>query len=581
MGKIAQLNQHLTNMIAAGEVIERPAGVVKELIENAIDAQASSIEVNIKEGGITYIQVIDNGTGMDSSDAVMAFERHATSKLKNDNDLWSIRTMGFRGEALPSIASISKVALSTNDGQEATSVRLNFGQMMDVKPYFCPEGTQVTVEDLFQKTPARLKHLKTRQYEAAVISGIIEKFALSQPQIAFTYRSDDRVVFQSNGNGNLAEVIGIIYGMDVARNLVMLNSSDYDYVISGAYALPSITRATKNYIAVFINSRMVRSYRLQKVIMEIFKSYLPDDRYPIVVMDVRMDAQLVDVNVHPSKWEIRLSKEQQLEDLVRRTLLQSLSQNMQAPKVKTDLPITATKIEFTNFTFDEPITEQPVPPSFKTAESVSLETAEPNRETVKVINSKNNQFPIMSVIGQFHGNYILAESIDGLYIIDQHAAQERYNYERFQQLMMNEKTEYQTLLIPLVIEIGSYLQSEFDHISEMLQKMHVTVELFGTDSLLCRSVPVWMSDIDVLVFIHDMVDFYQAEQDTSLLAVRKAALASLACHASVKFNQHLNLDEMKEVILHLQKCENPFNCPHGRPTFIHLTESQLKKEFLR
>ncbi|MPM58746.1 DNA mismatch repair protein MutL [bioreactor metagenome] len=361
----------------------------------------------------------------------------------------------------------------------------------------------------------------------------------------------------------------------------MLNSSDYDYVISGAYALPSITRATKNYIAVFINSRMVRSYRLQKVIMEIFKSYLPDDRYPIVVMDVRMDAQLVDVNVHPSKWEIRLSKEQQLEDLVRRTLLQSLSQNMQAPKVKTDLPITATKIEFTNFTFDEPITEQPVPPSFKTAESVSLETAEPNRETVKVINSKNNQFPIMSVIGQFHGNYILAESIDGLYIIDQHAAQERYNYERFQQLMMNEKTEYQTLLIPLVIEIGSYLQSEFDHISEMLQKMHVTVELFGTDSLLCRSVPVWMSDIDVLVFIHDMVDFYQAEQDTSLLAVRKAALASLACHASVKFNQHLNLDEMKEVILHLQKCENPFNCPHGRPTFIHLTESQLKKEFLR
>ena len=577
MGKIERLDQHLTNMIAAGEVIERPAGIIKELIENALDAQARSIEVDIKDGGISFIQVIDDGTGMDSSDAVMAFERHATSKIKNDNDLWSIKTMGFRGEALPSIASVSKVLLSTNDGNESTSIEIEYGQTKAVRPHFCPEGTQIIVLDVFQKTPARLKHLKSKQYEAAITSGIIEKFALSHPEIAFTYISDDKTIFKSNGNGNILEVISTIYGTEVAKNALKLIGKDYDYTLDGVYILPSTNRATKNYISIFINSRMIRSYRLQKVIIEAFKNYIPDDRYPIVILNVNMDPQLVDVNVHPSKWEIRLSKEQQLEDLIRNTLIDSLSANMKAPELKTSYPINE-KVEFTNFAFDEPIVQPKISNEFITNEKKESVIY---HEEIQVINSKNNKFPIMTVIGQFHGNYILAESIDGLYIIDQHAAQERYNYEKFQRLIQNEKTEYQTLLIPLVIEVGNFIQETFDDINEMLNKINVSVERFGNDSVLCRNIPYWMSDIDVIVFIKDMIDYYRDQKDISLLSIRKAAIASLACHASIKFNQHLTLDEMKEVIIDLQKCDNPFNCPHGRPTFILLSDSKLKKEFLR
>ena len=586
MGKIERLNQHLTNMIAAGEVIERPAGIVKELIENAIDAHAHKIEISIKDGGITSIQVIDDGVGMDSSDAIMAFERHATSKIHSDSDLWAINTMGFRGEALPSIASVSRVSLSTNDTKEATSVMIEYGQTIAVKPYYCPEGTQIVVEDLFQKTPARLKHLKSRQYEAAIISGNIEKFALSRPDIAFTYISDGKEMFRSKGNGDLQEVIGTIYGMDVARNTITVSGQDYDYRLTGMYALPSINRATKNYINIFVNSRMIRSYRLQKVVLEAFKDYIPEDRYPIIVLDVIMDSKLVDVNVHPSKWEVRLSKEQQLEDLIRTTLITSLSDNMQAPQIKRAMSSSnSVKVEFTNFQFED---NTPVSVSDIKQDNVLVndllvheETPITYQQDFKVINSQNNQFPIMSVIGQFHGNYILAEGIDGLYIIDQHAAQERYNFERFQKLLLVEKIEYQTLLIPMIIEVGNFIQTAFDEIAEMLMKVNVTIERFGSDSILCRTVPTWMSDIDVSAFIMDMIDHYQENKDISILSIRKAALASLACHVSLKFNQHLTITEMKEVLINLQKCDNPFNCPHGRPTFIKISDSQLKKEFLR
>ncbi len=582
MGKIERLNQHLTNMIAAGEVIERPAGIVKELVENAIDADAKRIEINIKDGGISLIQVIDDGLGMDSSDAVMAFERHATSKIKADADLWAINTMGFRGEALPSIASVSKVTLMTNDRTEATNVMIEFGQIIAVKPQYCPEGTQITVEHIFQKTPARLKHLKSRQYEASIITSNIEKFALSRPDIAFIYTSDDKELFRSNGKNDLQEVMAMVYGIEVARNTVKIAAKDYDYELNGMYVLPSINRATKNYINIFVNSRMIKSYRLQKVVMEAFRDYIPDDRYPIVVLDIKMDAKLVDVNVHPSKWEVRLSKEQQLEDLIRKSLYSSLNDNMRAPNIKKIVPQAYnTKIEFTNFNLDDlikPLNQQEVT---MIAEPESIYEEIPIEEKIKVINSKSNQFPIMSVIGQLHGNYILAEGVDGLYVIDQHAAQERYNYERYQRMLSEEKVEFQTLLIPLVIEVGSFIQTDFDVIAEMLAKINVKIERFGSDSILCRNIPLWMSDVDVATFIQDMIDHYQQSQDVSLLSIRKAALASLACHVSIKFNHHLSMSEMKEVIINLQKCDNPFNCPHGRPTFIHLSDTQLKKEFLR
>ncbi|MDD2591500.1 MAG: DNA mismatch repair endonuclease MutL [Erysipelotrichaceae bacterium] len=581
MGKIARLDQHLTNMIAAGEVIERPAGIVKELVENALDANANNIEIQVKDGGISFIRVIDNGEGMDSQDAVLAFERHATSKIKNDTDLWTIKTMGFRGEALPSIASISKVKMGTNNNTESTSVTIEYGKVTSVKPHYVPEGTQIVVEDIFHKTPARLKHLKSRQYEAAIIASNIEKFALSRPDVAFTYISDEKQMFKSNGSSNLQEVMALIYGIEAAKKSVAIHANDYDYQLEGMYVLPFINRATRNYINVFVNSRMIRSYRLQKVVTEAFKQYLSDDRYPIVVLNIKMDANLVDVNVHPSKWEVRLSKEQQLEDLIRNALAASLKENMQAPTIKRAINTSNTKIEFTNLELDS---KQEQPSVKKQEEFINIKTTEESfkiEDKIKIINSKSKAFPIMNVIGQFHGNYILAEGIDGLYIIDQHAAQERYNFERFQKLLISENVEYQELLIPLIIEVGTSIQSDFNKVNEMMERVNINLELFGNDSVICRRIPTWMNDIDVSAFIRDMIDNYRDQKDISIFAIRKAAIASLACHVSLKFNQHLTMDEMKEVIINLQKCDNPFNCPHGRPTFILITDSQLKKEFLR
>ncbi|MDD4642795.1 MAG: DNA mismatch repair endonuclease MutL [Erysipelotrichaceae bacterium] len=581
MGKIARLDQHLTNMIAAGEVIERPAGIVKELVENALDANANNIEIQVKDGGISFIRVIDNGEGMDSQDAVLAFERHATSKIKNDTDLWTIKTMGFRGEALPSIASISKVKMGTNNNTESTSVTIEYGKVTSVKPHYVPEGTQIVVEDIFHKTPARLKHLKSRQYEAAIIASNIEKFALSRPDVAFTYISDEKQMFKSNGSSNLQEVMALIYGIEAAKKSVAIHANDYDYQLEGMYVLPFINRATRNYINVFVNSRMIRSYRLQKVVTEAFKQYLSDDRYPIVVLNIKMDANLVDVNVHPSKWEVRLSKEQQLEDLIRNALAASLKENMQAPTIKRAINTSNTKIEFTNLELDS---KQEQPSVKKQEEFINIKTTEESfkiEDKIKIINSKSKAFPIMNVIGQFHGNYILAEGIDGLYIIDQHAAQERYNFERFQKLLISENVEYQELLIPLIIEVGTSIQSDFNKVNEMMERVNINLELFGNDSVICRRIPTWMNDIDVSAFIRDMIDNYRDQKDISIFAIRKAAIASLACHVSLKFSQHLTMDEMKEVIINLQKCDNPFNCPHGRPTFILITDSQLKKEFLR
>lgn len=575
MGNIQRLNDHLTNMIAAGEVVERPSGVIKELIDNAIDAHATKIDVTIKEGGITYIQVKDNGTGMDGKDAVMAFERHATSKLKEEKDLWSIQTMGFRGEALPSIASVSQVTLLTNNKEESTLVKVHFGKLMEVKPYPAMEGTEITVENIFQKTPARLKHLKTKQYETAMIHNIIDKFALGYPSIAFTLVADGKQIASFNGSGKLNEVIYAIYGKEAAKNTVSFIQKDYDFTIEGALVLPTITRASNQYISLYVNHRMIRHYRLQKVVMEAFSDYLFSDRYPIVVLNIKADPQLADVNVHPTKWEIRLSKEQQLEQFIRETLKNVLRENMNAPQIQLKKE-EKEKVEFTNFIFEDNVKE--ITPVIKIEPVYTV--AEKETEVFSYAPKVKRIFPVLNVIGQLHGKYILAEGEGGLFIIDQHAAQERYNYEKFQRLLSEKKSEIQPLLLPVVIEANGIIHDP-QQVIQMFEDACLTVELFGNNSLICREIPVWMQDIDIEMYGRDLLDYYKNNQKMDLLTLHDAALESLACHASVKFNQVLNMDEMKSVIENLQSCMNPFQCPHGRPTFIQLSDAQLKKEFLR
>ncbi len=582
MGKIIKLDQHLTNMISAGEVVERPSGIVKELIENAIDAQADAIDVTIREGGISYLQVKDNGCGMDAADATMAFERHATSKIRTEEELFSIRTMGFRGEALPSIASVSQVEMITNDKKESTQVRIEYGKLVFARPYYGDEGTCITVENLFQKTPARLKHLKTRQYEASLVASIVEKYALGHPEIAFHLVSDGKQQLSFNGNNNLKEVMSRLYGTSVSNSIVAFEGKDYDFRIHGAYVLPNITRAGNNYITLFINGRLIRNYRLSKVVVEAFSDYLFNDRYPIVVLNMETDAQLVDVNVHPTKREIRLSKSAQMEDLIRKTLSESLRVSMAAPQIEKVARPERENVEFASWNLDA-LYPDPSPSAKpeERKEEYAIEEEKQEILTPREERVRENLFPDLRLIGQLQNKYLLCEGEDGLYIIDQHAAQERYNYERFQKKLEEAESDYQPLLLPFVHEVSPSLLENFEQLRIMFEKVGLEVELFGSNSIVCRQVPLWMKDVDLSIYFSDLIDLFAEDKKPSLLEVRDHALESLACHASVKFNTRLTTAEMTQILENLKSCRNPFKCPHGRPTFLHLSSQQLIKEFLR
>lgn len=674
MGKINRLDEHLSNMIAAGEVVERPMGIVKELVENSIDAHAKNIEIQILQGGIDTITIIDDGDGMDANDATLAFERHATSKIKEVNDLWSIRTMGFRGEALPSIASVSHVLLRTSNGSDATEVEINYGKLVAAKPCGTPKGTMIEIKNLFQKTPARFKHLKSPQYEFSLISDVVQKFALSHPEIGFYLSHDGRMIFKSRGTGSLLEVLMQIYGRDSAKSAIELDGKDSEYHITGYAMQPQFNRATKYYMLLYINGRMIRNYHLQKAIMDAYSNYLPKERYPIAIVNMEMDAQLVDVNVHPSKWEIRLSKEKQLEKLVYTTLSDALKNQLQVPEVKkSDLVKEKVEIQELEFTYqredpvkklheevnrsfvhpqDNPLPQKEQLPELPSGKQETKEKAiqypqssypkqvresfvkeastkyiekekkekakaeqgsqqlsekpvsipqEPEiKEVAKQVEgqsieapvekqevkeepvpSVNPSLPQLQVIGQFHNCYIIAQGEKGLYIIDQHAAQERYHYEVIRKQILNGNKDTQPLLLPITIDCSMSAITQVDAINELLENIGIHLEVFGNTTFICRELPVWMKDTQEAEFIRDMIDFYERDSEIGIEKLRKHAIATMACHSSIRFHRTLTLEEMKQVVADLGKCEQPFHCPHGRPTLICLSDKDLFKEFER
>lgn len=576
MAIIHRLDEHLTNMIAAGEVVERPMGVVKELIENSLDAKASSITIRITQGGIDSIEVEDNGAGMDSNDALMAFERHATSKIATQQDLFAIHSLGFRGEALPSIASISKTTLSTSDGNEATYIQIEFGARTMVRPHACSKGTTIRVENLFRKTPARLKHLKTPQYEASIIIDLTEKFALCYPEVAFKLISDEKTILETSGNGQLIDCIARTMSNPVARLAHLFSASDYDFAIHGAFILPSESRSNNKGIFIFVNHRIIRSWQIQKAIVEAYRPFLAPDRFPIVVLHIITDSSLVDVNIHPSKWEIRLSKEQQLYYLIVDQLTAHLSAHMAAPAIR----VTPSE----PFVFQDPLFDVDHPEFY--SQPIFVQTIPDVHEEPLPVESEHPisthaTFPHLSVLAQLHGRYILASAFDGLYIVDQHAAKERVNYEKFQDVLLHGPSALQTLTVPILIETKASVMVRFDELEDHLKQIDISIERLSGNSLLVRTLPLWLDDIDETAFLKDMVDSFESQRTMSLEKVRADALASLACHASIRFNKSLTLAEMSNIIIELGQCRQPFNCPHGRPTFLKLSSDQLFKEFGR
>ena len=597
MGKIHQLDTQTANMIAAGEVVERPMGVVKELVENAIDAGSTRITVSVIDGGMTKITVRDNGIGMDSEDALNAFKRHATSKIKGQNDLFDIHTLGFRGEALPSIASVSKVTLTTSDGNDSTRVQIEYGEIKNAGNYPCDEGTEISIEGLFYRTPARLKNLKSGSYENKLIKDVIVKFAFSYPSIAFTFISNDRISFQTTGKGNLLEVIYQAWGREAGENAIAVDFSDYDYHVTGYIVKPSVTRVSRNCMHVFLNGRMVRTFRLYKSILDGYEDFIVKGRNPLVVLNIEMDPQLLDVNVHPSKWEVRISKENQLEYLIKDNVREALKSTILAPVAEVKVAVQRAAVEpivfdtnsalVTPFVAKKEVTVTPV------VETKPIETIkEENIKSViqeeikeeKIIEEKENQhekLPEMTVIGQLHEKFILCSTEKGLAILDQHACQERVHYEELLQKLEETTPVMMELLVPISILAGNDLVERVDEINASISDMHFQFEPFGRDTFIVRSVPMWMKEVEEERFLQDVIDNFKNDCDSKYARMEKKKIATMACHSSIRFNRTLSLDEMKEVVKQLYKCQNPYHCPHGRPTFIILDEKELTKEFLR
>ncbi len=598
MGRIHQLDAQTANMIAAGEVVERPMGVVKELVENSIDAGSTRISVSAENGGIDRVTVSDNGCGMDSEDAVNCFGRHATSKIRGQNDLWDISTLGFRGEALPSIASVSKLTLVTSDGTDSTRVKIEYGELKSAEPYPSDQGTEISVEGLFYRTPARLKHLRSGAYENSLIQDIIMKFALSHPEIAFTFLSNGREAFRTSGSGDLQEVLYLCWGREAAEKAIPITMEDFDYKGSGYLVKPEVNRASRNFMQVFLNGRMVKTFRLYKSILDGYEAYLPQGRYPLAVLNISMDPHLLDVNVHPSKWEVRLSKENQLEYLIRDSVADTLSKQMLAPKVRRQQEVPAgaqMRMEFDTFQHAPAAVQKPAAapePIKKTEpEEKKPEPAEEKNipaEPVKEIREETIQepavqypertFPQMTVIGQLHSSYILCSTERGLAVIDQKAASQRIAFEKIERQIQNNET-MQDLLVPLTLKTSDDVVQRLEELNAFAEELQISFESFGPDTLLVRSIPAWMSGLEEEKVLYDVLDLFAEEEKAGIRKIAGKKIAEKASTHAIHACRKLSEAEMNQFLQDLSVCANPYQSPSGHATFVIIEERDLAKEF--
>ena len=582
MSKIRIMDEILANKIAAGEVVERCASVVKELVENSIDANSSEIKIELKDAGTSLIKVTDNGIGMDKEDAILSFNRHATSKIKNESDLYNINTLGFRGEALASIASVSNVELKTSQGEVGTLVNIKGGKIIKVENTEARKGTIFEVTELFYNTPARLKHLKSLYTELSSITDYVNKIALSHPEIRFTLINNGNTILKTDGSNNLLKTISSIYGMDVARKMLEINNEDDDYIINGFISLPEVNRAGRNHIITLVNGRVVRNQELNRIINDSYHSYKPDNRYPIVVINIELDPSLVDVNIHPTKMDIKFSKLEELLDLVKKAIVNKLNRQTLIPVIEqpindfdTEL-IVEEKLEL----IESKEEENELPKIEKTKyEEITLDFDNQIKEEEP---KYEERLPLLYPIGLVHGTYIVCQNEIGMYLIDQHAAKERVNYELFLDRLSNPVKDKIPLLLPLTIELSNneyiILKENFD----FLNNMGFDIEEFGINSVIIKSHPIWLTkgfeDLQIRKIIEAVI---HKEKNFDLSKFNDHLSATLACKASIKANTNLSINEMEELINDLRKCHNPFNCPHGRPTIITFTKYELEKMFKR
>lgn len=590
MSKIKIMDELLANKIAAGEVVERCASVVKELVENSIDAGSKQIKVELIDAGTREIKVIDDGSGMDEEDAVLAFSRHATSKLKNESELFRISTLGFRGEALASIASVSKITLKTSTGGIGTLVNIEGGKVISVEKGDARKGTIITVKDLFYNTPARLKHMKSLYTELASITDYMNKLSLSHPDISFTLINNGNILLQTDGSGNLLKTISSIFGIEVVRNMIEIENQNEDYDIKGYITIPEINRANRNNIITLVNGRVVRNTDVNRVINDSYHTYKPDNRYPIVVLNITVDPSLIDVNIHPTKMDIKFSKLEELNNLIETTIRNSLQKLNLISKVeiKKETPPVSFQEQISFDTVEEPVVkyESSVLTIDKehTKEIYVEEIIEEQPKEI-VFEKKLEEIermPIIYPVGLVHGTYIIGQNELGMYLIDQHAAEERINYEIIKEKLGKPGDDSIELLIPINIELSNHDFIILKENINILKHMNFDVEEFGLNSIIVKRHPTWLPKNREVQAIKNIIDLIvQKEHKFSIEKFNEKIAIMISCKMSIKANENISLEEMQVLINRLRDCYNPFNCPHGRPTIIHYSKYELEKLFKR
>lgn len=575
--KIRVMSENLANKIAAGEVVEKCASVVKELVENAIDAGSTHIKVNLEDGGIKKIEVIDDGFGMDRDDARLAFARHATSKIYKDDDLYFIETLGFRGEALASIASVSEVNMLTCSGEVGTHIHIKGGLMDIVEDAQARIGTTITITNLFYNTPARLKYLKSEVTEANNCIRYIEKLALSKPDIAFTLTNNDRVVVKSSGSGNLLKCIHEIYGLNTSSNMLEIASSSDDFEISGFVSKPSVLKKNRNHLNTIVNGRVVRNNDINRAINDAYNTYKHEGFYPVVVINIETDPTLVDVNIHPTKQDIKISKIENLEKLLYNIIKKALYDNLLVPNALVDESLNNVKDDFDESRY---VVENS---NNTTIIQTKLDFATP-KDSEDISAEKNTELKTLNLypIGQVHGTYIIAEDEDAMYILDQHAAHERVNYEMIKKKFHDSEVTITDMLVPLSIELSTSDFNTFMENKSVLDELGFKIEEFGINTIVIKTHPTWLAknfEGDNLRSIIDLVitSGKNFNKDRFLDSLAKM----VSCKMSVKANEHLSFEEMDQLLKDLVKCDNPYNCCHGRPSIMRFSSYELEKMFKR
>ncbi|OAB44494.1 DNA mismatch repair endonuclease MutL [Paenibacillus glacialis] len=648
MAKIHILDEHIANQIAAGEVVERPASVVKELVENAIDAGSTKIEVTIEEGGLQSIRVTDNGSGIEPDDCESAFYRHATSKITNGRDLFHITSLGFRGEALPSIASVSKIALTTSSKEDGLGRKLIIegGNLLSNDDSAAPRGTEFVVKELFYNTPARLKYMKTIQTELGHISDYMYRIALSHPGIGITLRHNDNTLLQTVGNGDLLQVVAAIYGTQAAKAMLPIQAEDKDYSLQGYVSIPEWTRSNRNAISTFVNGRYIRNNGLNHAILRAYHTLLPINRYPLAILSLTMHPSIVDVNVHPAKLEVRFSKENELYPFVEQAIHAVLRQQVLIPQpVKHPIGSSGSTSfiqEQFGFSKDQTTSNTAFPelsnqggrmtsdsnksiPSDMMGSHSSRPNVPPNyamnddRSGVNPpVRERNDQnysinggtgyrpeqgksttfnpevyaapkngspdippFPELTLIGQHHGTYLIAQNEDGLYLIDQHAAHERINYEFYYEQFGRPGDASQELLLPITLD---FTPSETEQLKQKInwfEQVGVYLEHFGGQTFRVRAHPYWFPKGEEQALIEEMTEWVLSERMIDLAKLREKSSILCSCKASIKANQNLTALESDTLLERLAACKQPYTCPHGRPIVISFSSYDLEKLFKR